>query len=120
MIMLKIIIFVLFNIALIVAQVFITSGKSWKRGLYIPIFNTVVAIAVATFASPYSVTTEKMVDGIKVSEKLVNTGGFIGSFFGILILLMIPAIINFILYLNGRRKFAKEINDIDRMKIDDL
>lgn len=116
-----IIIFILFNIVLIVAQVLITSKDSGKRGLIIPLFNIIMALAVALFTSPYSFTLVREIGGTEVAETTVNTGGFIGSFTMTLLLMLIPAIINFILYFIGRNKFKEQkMNDINRMKIDDL
>ena len=119
--MLRIILFILFNIALIVAQVFIVRGKTLKYGLVIPIFNAVFALAVALFASPYSVTTSRFIDGVSVEQRFINTGGFIGSFFGIQIILSIPAIINFIIYIVARRKRERQkVDEISKMRINDL
>jgi hypothetical protein len=119
--MLRIIVFGLFNIALIIAQVFIVRGKSLKKGLIIPIFNTVLALGFALFASPYSVTTSRFIDGIEVEQRWVNAGGFIGSFFGILIILLIPAIVNFLIYFIERRKREmQKVDEIEKMRINDL
>lgn len=119
--MYRIIIFIAFNVALIVAQVFITSKDTGNKGLIIPVFNVVLGIAIALFSAPYSITVVRDIGGVEVSDTAVNAGGFIDSFFGILILMLIPAIINFILYFIGRHKFRlQKRNEINRMKIDDL
>jgi hypothetical protein len=119
--MTRIIIFVLFNIALIIAQVFITQGKHWKYGLAIPIFNSVLALMVALMTSPFSVSTITFINGVRVVRDALRFGGFIWQFTWTLLLLMIPAGINFILYFTARnRNLKKEAENIDKMKINDL
>lgn len=119
--MTRIIFIILFNIALIVAQVFITLKNRGKIGLIIPIFNVVGAIAFALFISPYSSTLERYVNGVKVVSESVNIGAFLGDFIPLLLLFLIPAIINFILYFNSKKKTeTKVVNDLDKMKINDM
>lgn len=119
--MIIIILFVLFNLALIIAQVFITQGKHWKYGLVIPIFNSVIALFIALFASPFSFSTTTFVDGVRFVTKSLRFGGFIWKFKWTVCILSIPAVINFILYFFARNKNMKqEAENIERMKINDL
>lgn len=119
--MLRIFFIILFNITLIIAQVIITSKTKSKAGLIIPIFNTVGAVLFSLFISPFSTSTVRVVDGVSVAGETINIASFLFTFIPLLLLFMIPAIVNFILYFNARKRVDdKSINDLDKMKIDDM
>ncbi|HPJ22367.1 MAG TPA: hypothetical protein PLP30_08920 [Clostridia bacterium] len=119
--MLRIILFVLFNIALIVIQVIITQGKSWRYGLIIPIFNSVAALGIALLTTTASVSTITFINGIRTVTNVFRLGGFLWDFSWTLLILSIPAAINFILYFTARNKFNRiEAENLDKMKINDL
>jgi hypothetical protein len=119
--MIRIILFVFFNIALIVTQVIITQGKHWRYGLIIPIFNSITALFIALFTTTASFTTVRFIDGIRTVTNVFTFGGFLWDFSWTLLILSIPAAINFILYFTARNKYRKaEAENLNKMKINDL
>jgi len=119
--MLKIIFFVVFNIALIVIQVVIIQGKHWRYGLIIPVFNAFLALFIALFTTTASVSTTTFFNGIRFFTNAFRFGGFFWTFSWKILLFSIPAVVNFILYFTARDRFRKkEAENIDRMKINDL
>ncbi len=114
-----VIFFIVFNILLIVLQVFLAKNKKRIVGLIIPIFNLLLALSVALFSSPYTTTTTDAGTGLQYLTN--NFGTFIGGVILIFVLLSIPAFINFIIYFVQRSRIKKKNqNEILKMKINDL
>ena len=119
--MIRIILFVIFNIVLIVTQVIITQGKNWKYGLIIPVFNSVMAFAIAILTTVSTVTVTRFINGVKYISSDFRLGAFLWNFSWTLLILAIPAAVNFILYFSARNRYRRiEAENLNKMKINDL
>ncbi|MBN1623815.1 MAG: hypothetical protein JW903_05565 [Clostridia bacterium] len=119
--MIRIILFIIFNLALIATQVIITQSKNWRYGLIIPIFNSIMALFIASFTTMASFTTVRFIDGIRTVTNTFRLGGFLWGFSWTMLILSIPAAINFILYFTARSKYRRiEAENLNKMKINDL